>query len=158
VAFVDNHERNIGKRISSGNQVVLDDLRGCEDDGCPFPVSGTLWRRGVTGEHDERRTLCIIGRFQVKVPFEIPEVLLHEWFCRGEHQHFALLVVEPGRCHDQCDRCLAKAGRQDHHGVRVQRLHRDGELVLPLLDGIRLYHRVADVLHVTGERFGFGGL
>ena len=84
-------------------------------------------------------------------------MLLDKRFCRGEHQDLSLLVVEPGCCYEQGDRGLAKAGWQDHHGIRVQRFYGNGELVLAGLEAVWFYEWVADAAHVVGERFGVPG-
>ena len=47
VTFVHDEERDIAQGIPAGDQVIFYNLGRGEDDGCPFPVRGTLHPVGL---------------------------------------------------------------------------------------------------------------
>jgi len=54
VAFVNDKESYILKRVASGNKVVFYYLGCCKDHRCTVPVPGALVRGSFTGKHGKR--------------------------------------------------------------------------------------------------------
>jgi hypothetical protein len=141
VALVHDEERDVPKCVPPGDEVVLHHL-GCRNaDRRVLPRGGTFVRGGLAGEHRGA------SRDPGEKPIEETVVLFDERFGRREEKDLPPLVIQAGCRDEDRDRGLPEAGREDDHGVLLERPHRDRELVLPGLEGVGCDEGMGDEFH-----------